>query len=267
MKVTLKTIVLAIPALSKLAAEDISLRLAYRLKKNIAELQREADFFGEQRIKILEKYGVADESGNYTFEGDNEQSAMFDFCNSLETVRFGDVTTIDSTAFRGCHALMTADFPLVTSLPQSAFNSCILLRNLNFPNVETLGSSVFAYCDNIREVRFPKATTVGWGAFQDCDLLRRADFPMAEKIDAYCFRGCDALETLIIRTPTVAKLVNKNALQNTAIANGTGYIYVPAALAETYKTTSNWVTYAAQIRAVEDYPEITERRLITIPST
>lgn len=62
----------------------------------------------------------------------------------------------------------------------------------------------------------------------------------------------------IIRTPTVAKLVNKNALQNTMIEDGTGYIYVPSALVETYKTASNWVTYADQIRAIEDYPEITE---------
>jgi hypothetical protein len=84
MKVTLKTIVLTIPALSKLAAEDISLRLAYRLKKNIAELQREADFFGEQRIKILEKYGTADESGNYTFEGDNEQKAIAELDELLD---------------------------------------------------------------------------------------------------------------------------------------------------------------------------------------
>ncbi len=76
MKVTLKTIVLAIPALSKLSGEDLSLRLAYRLRKNIAELQREADFFAEQRIKILDKHGTADESGNYTFEGDNEQKAV-----------------------------------------------------------------------------------------------------------------------------------------------------------------------------------------------
>ena len=84
MKVTLKTIVLAIPTLSKLAAEDISLRLAYRLKKNIAELQREADFFGEQRIKILEKHGTADESGNYTFDGDNEQSAIVELDELLD---------------------------------------------------------------------------------------------------------------------------------------------------------------------------------------
>lgn len=84
MKVTLKTIVLAIPALSKLAAEDIRLQLAYRLKKNIAELQREADFFGEQRIKILEKYGTADESGNYTFEGENEQKAIAELDELLD---------------------------------------------------------------------------------------------------------------------------------------------------------------------------------------
>lgn len=76
MKVTLKTIVLAIPALSKLSGEDLSLRLAYRLRKNISELQREADFFSEQRIKILDKHGTADENGNYTFEGDNEQKAI-----------------------------------------------------------------------------------------------------------------------------------------------------------------------------------------------
>ncbi len=84
MKVTLRTIVLAIPALSKLAAEDISLKLAYKLKKNIAELQREADFFSEQRIKILDKYGTADESGNFTFEGDNEQKAIAELDELLD---------------------------------------------------------------------------------------------------------------------------------------------------------------------------------------
>lgn len=39
MKVQLKDIVLAVPALSKLSAENLSLRLAYALKKNISALQ------------------------------------------------------------------------------------------------------------------------------------------------------------------------------------------------------------------------------------
>ena len=46
--------------------------------------QREADFFGEQRIKILDKYGTADESGNYTFEGDNEQKAITELDELLD---------------------------------------------------------------------------------------------------------------------------------------------------------------------------------------
>ena len=49
MKVQLKDIVLAVPALSKLSAGDLQLRLAYKLKRMISALQKEADFFAEQR--------------------------------------------------------------------------------------------------------------------------------------------------------------------------------------------------------------------------
>ena len=37
------------------------------------------------------------------------------------------------------------------------------------------------------------------------------------------------------------------------IASGAGYIYVPAALVDSYKVATNWSTYAAQFRALEDY--------------
>ena len=57
MKVQLKDIILAVPALSKLSAGDLQLRLAYKLKRMISALQKEADFFAEQRQKIFEKYG------------------------------------------------------------------------------------------------------------------------------------------------------------------------------------------------------------------
>lgn len=35
-----------------------------------------------------------------------------------------------------------------------------------------------------------------------------------------------------------------------------GYIYVPAALIDEYKTATNWATFADQFRAIEDYPDI-----------
>jgi hypothetical protein len=51
-------------------------------------------------------------------------------------------------------------------------------------------------------------------------------------------------------------LASPNAFNNTPIKSGTGYIYVPATLIDSYKSATNWSTYAAQFRAIEDYPEI-----------
>lgn len=53
MKVQMREIIQAIPALSKITGGDLSLRLAYQLKRNIAELQKEADFFSSSGRKSL----------------------------------------------------------------------------------------------------------------------------------------------------------------------------------------------------------------------
>lgn len=53
MKVQLKDIVLAVPALSKLSAGDLQLRLAYKLKRMITALQKEADFLPNSGRKSL----------------------------------------------------------------------------------------------------------------------------------------------------------------------------------------------------------------------
>ena len=47
--------------------------------------------------------------------------------------------------------------------------------------------------------------------------------------------------------------LGSNVFKNTPIASGTGYIYVPRALVDSYKVATNWATYAAQFRALEDY--------------
>ena len=84
MKTTMRTIVLAVPALSKLSAGDLSLRLAYRLKHSIDAIQKEADFFSQQRIKILDKYGTPNENGDYTFDDGQEEKAVAELDELLE---------------------------------------------------------------------------------------------------------------------------------------------------------------------------------------
>lgn len=81
------------------------------------------------------------------------------------------------------------------------------------------------------------------------------------------FRKCYNLKALILAgDETVCSLIDQNAfyqtpfapLENQPIANNIeqkreGYIYVPKALLEDYKTAPNWSYYADSFRAIEDY--------------
>lgn len=55
----------------------------------------------------------------------------------------------------------------------------------------------------------------------------------------------------------IYNILSIDAVSYTKISSGSGYIYVPAALVDGYKAAGNWQNYADQIRAIEDYPEIT----------
>lgn len=90
-----------------------------------------------------------------------------------------------------------------------------------------------------------------------CSELMKADFSNLQSIRYSTFYINTKLVTLIIRTQVVAKLDKTSAFTGTPIASGTGYVYVPSALVNSYKSATNWSTYADQIRAIEDYPDIT----------
>ena len=106
---------------------------------------------------------------------------------------------------------------------------------------------------SITEIRDNYATSIGYYAFMSCSALTTVDFPAVTRILDYAFYNCSALTTLILCSETMATLRDTNAFTNTPIASGTGYIYVPSSLINSYKTASNWSTYAAQFRALEDY--------------
>lgn len=86
-----------------------------------------------------------------------------------------------------------------------------------------------------------------------------ADFPVASLIGQSSFLGCTALTALILRNSSMVEPTSDVTfsihypLKNTAIESGTGYIYVPAALVDAYKTADVWSAYADQFRALEDY--------------
>lgn len=146
---------------------------------------------------------------------------------------------------------------IVTSLRSRACQSATALVTVNLPLVTTVGTYAFHGCSSLVTVTLPKLISIASQTFYSCTKLQRADCGQLRNIPAQAFNGCPVLTELILRkTSSICTLGNVNGVNNTAIGKGTGYIYVPAALIEQYKAAANWSTFAAQFRAIEDYPDI-----------
>ena len=180
----------------------------------------------------------------------------FQDCSSLTTLNFPAVTYIGYYAFSGCKKLTTADFPLISIITESVFRNCSSLTTLNFPAVTDIRAGAFSNCSSLTIVNFPVVKTIDSSAFNNCSSLTTANFPAVTNIKNAAFNNCSSLTALILRSETMAVLEYTNVFNGTPIYSGTGYIYVPAALIDSYKTATNWTQYADQFRAIEDYPDI-----------
>lgn len=123
--------------------------------------------------------------------------------------------------------------------------------------------------NTITEFKDNIVTLVGSYVFHRCTKLKMVDMPSVTLIKQNAFAECWSLTAVILRSSTLVSLENTNAFNKAYHFLGTvsedynpdgltdGYIYVPAALVDSYKAATNWSTYADQIRAIEDYPDIT----------
>lgn len=179
-----------------------------------------------------------------------------------------DVTSIRQFAFRGATALVSINLPNATSINTNAFYGCTKLTSVNMPKVTKTSDNVFNGCSILPSIVLPSLTTGGGYMFRYCYKLLTIDLPVITNIVANMFTDCRILTALILRSPTMCTLANTSAFSNCYHFHGTtnsqynpnglkdGYIYCPSALIDSYKTATNWSTFASQFRAIEDYPEI-----------
>ena len=188
--------------------------------------------------------------------GDNSAEDAL-IARTVTTYSNDRVTTVGANAFHNCTMLTTVSLPKVTSVGNSSFNNCTDLTSLYLPLVKTINIQSFYLCKSLETIELPSLTAVTTQSLRLCSKLVKVDLGAATNIAALAFGGCSLMETLIIRTSTRCSLANTSAISDTKIAAGTGYVYVPRSLVDSYKSATNWSTYAAQFRAIEDYPEIT----------
>lgn len=181
------------------------------------------------------------------------------------------ITTVGACTFLGCQALTAIDLPNVTQVNRNAFESCVRLSTINLPKVTALDRGVFTN-SAIQQANFPLVTTIGDNCFYTAkhlisanlplvtslpinsfrlSTIQTADFAAITNINRTAFTDCTKLETLIIRTSSVCVISDISiALRGSKIASGTGYIYVPDDLVDSYKAATNWVAFADQIKPI-----------------
>ena len=192
----------------------------------------------------------------------------FSKCNQLSRVDCPNLTEIKGYAFSGC-SMQEIHAPKLISTESYVFNSCKALTSVDFPEATYLGDNCFSGCSVLVSVNAPKLSGIRSRLFWNCSALKRVVFPVATYINNYAFDGCTSLEyadfsavgsiygnafskttnltTLVLRkTDAICTLASGQTFTNT-------YIYVPAALVDSYKAATNWSTYSAQFRALEDY--------------
>lgn len=191
--------------------------------------------------KITGSYGqffkwITYKSDDYTFDMDLIAPNCPYYCYSMFEGAFFAI-------FKSSY-LTIPDYPYY-GIFNSSWITQAYIKNLNYIN-----DKFFYEAYNLEIAYFDSAYTIG-------------------KTNSYAehFRRCYNLKALILAgDETVCSLIDKNAfyqtpfapLENQPIANNIkqkreGYIYVPRALLESYKTTTNWSYYADSFRAIEDY--------------
>lgn len=147
-------------------------------------------------------------------------------CTNLASVTLPEtLKTIGGNAFQGCSSLKSVIIPnSVTSISGSAFDSCTALTYVKLPDgIMELSESTFRYCSALPSITIPASVTT---------------------IDKHCFLDCKALAEITLLNPKqVVEINGGDTLENvgTSVAEGTTKkLRVPAALAEQYRSDSNW---------------------------
>lgn len=176
----------------------------------------------------------------------------FSGCSAMEFCRIpNSVKTIEDSAFRACSAMTECSLPSgIQTIGNSAFTNSISLAFINLPNgITSLGSGAFWNCLNFRYINIPNSlTTIPSYCFYNCDGLTDIELHNGiTTIGDYAFYNCDGMYSMTLHS-TTPPTIGANTLTNTSSSLK---IYVPAASVNTYKTATNWSTYANNIYAIE----------------
>lgn len=188
---------------------------------------------------------------NWEFDNADDVSDVFD--NIISKMRGIDEhgNNVDTAQLSGVIHIVETSEDLIEELRAKYIGLTIIANNIVSYARKLMSSTLVGTYTNNR------VTKITYYAFDGNKDLTKVSFANVAEIWTGAFNNCLTLESLILRkADAICILKDQYTFTNTPIANGTGYIYVPKALLDSYKIATNWSVYTNQFRAIEDYPEI-----------
>lgn len=199
---------------------------------------------------------------------------MFNKCSALTSI---DLSNMDLSACKNMQMLFSECTRVTTiTLPSTFrsdiatfyyfFNKCTYLTTVNLSALGSVSTkdftNMFYMCVNLPEADLSNLVYTGnqtltlTNMFYGCSSLQKIAITFGGFASASSmFYGCSALtELVLLNTTSVLGINNSNAFTSSGIASGNCTIYVPDALVDTYKTATNWSTYASQIKGLSEHP-------------
>ena len=174
---------------------------------------------------------------------------VFYYCYSLVSITVpSGVTSIGGSAFYYCYSLASITLPSgVTSIGTYAFYYCYSLASITIPSgVTSIGAYVFYGCSSLASITIPSGvTSIGNNAFQNCYSLASITLPssvtsIGNNVFTYCY-GVAEYHIKPTALPTLGTTAFNGIVSDCVI-------YVPNASLDSYKTASNWSTYASYMQ-------------------
>lgn len=183
-------------------------------------------------------------------EGTDKTAAFLD--GTITAYSNSELTEIREKAFYGCIKMKSVDLPNVVKLGTDTFNTCKWLETVNIPKLTAIPYQCFYYGFSLPDkLVFPVCKSVA-GYIISYAETKVLDILGGGQIESFAFYRASYFTTLILRnTETITTLQSAPSSiwqDYTAVT-----VYVPDNLLETYKTATNWVKMAGQIKALSEY--------------
>lgn len=175
--------------------------------------------------------------------------------HTLTELKEDGVTSIGTRALYKNTGLQSVEFPELTATGDYSMSGCTALASVSLPKVATIAQYTFQGCTALESIKLQSVTTINGNAFNGA-YTGVIDIDSKCTIAARAFASASRLNHLILRSNEVCPLSDINAFTGTPIypSNSLGWVYVPAALLDTYKAATNWSTLSGRIVPIESYP-------------